>query len=68
MAEGTLRVTEIASIMNASILLARAGFDPHYFGTLQPALDWLSQFGALESRQMITLIARLKQQLGQLPS
>jgi hypothetical protein len=49
--------------LNASILLARSGFDPHYFGELAPALSWLAQFGGLDSPLVVEQIERMKQQL-----
>jgi RNA polymerase sigma-70 factor, ECF subfamily len=60
MAERSVRLSDVVSIMNASMLLARAGFDPHYFGELEPALAWLTQFGPLDTQRVAAQVRRMK--------
>jgi RNA polymerase sigma-70 factor, ECF subfamily len=66
-AEGSVRLALIASVMNASILLARGNFDPHYFGELSPTLRWLQQFGPVDSQLVRTQLERMKRQLAPAP-
>jgi hypothetical protein len=66
--EGSLRIQLAAAVMNATMFLARAKIDTLYFGELESALRWLSQYGALDRAQIRAQIARMKERLDQEPA
>jgi RNA polymerase sigma-70 factor (ECF subfamily) len=65
--EDSGRIAMIASIMNASLFLARSGFDPHYFTDLTRTLSWLAQFGPLDEPRVREQIDRMKALLAATP-
>lgn len=67
--ESSPRIELVAAVLNATMFLARANVDTRYFGELDSALGWLSQYGAFERAEIRAQIARMKQHLdaAQLP-